>query len=110
MEESFHRVGYVAPEVFDDHPCRADDALRLVAVEAGAADFLLEHCRVRIRVVLGGLVLLEQGGCNHVDAFVRALRRKDGGDKELERVLVVQRDRGVREPFGQELADGRAIR
>src|SRR5262245_65721562 len=72
-----------------------DDRAGLRAIEAGRADFLLERGRLGPSVIACPGVLLEQSGRDHVHALVRALRREDRGDQELEWSLEVERDLGV---------------
>src|SRR5262245_38364682 len=73
-----------------------DERAGLRAIEPGRADFLFERGRLGPGVVACPGVLLEQSGRDHVHALVRALRREDRGDQELERGLEVERDLGVR--------------
>lgn len=66
------------------------DALCLHPEKAGRFDIVLQLGYARVREVLRAFVLLEKILRHHVHTFISALCRKDGGDEELERILMQQ--------------------
>ena len=66
------------------------DVLRLVAEKAGGLDGLLQFRERRVRVIRRRAIFFEQLLRDDVDALVRALRGKNGGDEQFQRVGVIQ--------------------
>ena len=89
-EDLLHRAWHFAAKLLDDLFASAQDRFRLVAVKAGRADFLLDVTRVRIRERGRSWILLEEPRRNHVHALVSTLRRQNGGDQKLERIVMFQ--------------------
>ena len=85
------RLGHLAAEALDDARGHADEALRLVLVEAGRADDLLDLERVGDGQVLRRRVAGEECGRDHVHPLVGALGRQDRGGEQLVGVAVVER-------------------
>lgn len=105
-EDLLHRARYFAAKFFDDLLASAEDRFRLVAVKTGRADFFFDIPRIRIRERGRSWILLEESRSDHVHALVGALRRKNRGDEELERVVVLQRAAGGRVGFVQSMQNG----
>jgi len=93
--EFVHGPRHVASVLVDEGAAAGLDVLRLVPIEADAADVGLELFEGRVGVVGGGPVLLEEVGGDHVDLPVGALRREDRGDEQFERIRVVQLAVGI---------------
>ena len=89
-EDLLHRTRHFAAKFLDDLFAGAQDRFRLVAVETSRADFLFDVTRVRIRKRGGSWILFEEPRRNHVHALVSALRRQNGGDQKLERIVMFQ--------------------
>src|SRR5690242_7953410 len=94
-DELVHRAWHLAAEALDDQVCRRADALRLVAVEAGLLDVLLQLLQVGARVVRRAAILLEESLRHGVDTLVGALGREDGGDEQLQRRGEIERAGGI---------------
>src|SRR5439155_16039867 len=69
--------------------------------ETGCLDGLFEFCVGGLGVILGGTMFLEDLSGNNVDALIGALGGENGGDKEFERVGVVQFAMRIRVGFFQ---------
>jgi hypothetical protein len=65
-------------------------ALRLVSIKSGRANYPLQFFLRNLRVVSRPLAALEKILRDNVDALVGALRRKDGGDEQFERISKIQ--------------------
>jgi hypothetical protein len=85
-EQGLHVLGNLAAVFAVDDRGGLPDVFRLVAKEPGRVDQFLEVFRFRAREGPSRPVAPEKRRRHHVDALVRALRRKDGRDEELERV------------------------
>ena len=89
-EDLLHRTRHFAVKFLDDLFAGAQDRFRLVAVKASRADFLFDITRARIRERGRSWILFEEPRRNHVHALVSALRRQNGGDQKLERIVMFQ--------------------
>jgi phosphatidylglycerophosphate synthase len=69
---------------------RRPDAFGLVAKKAGRFDGVLELGLRSVRVIPGCPILFEKRRRHHVNAFVRALRRKNGGNQQLQRIFEIE--------------------
>lgn len=95
-----------AMKAFDQHAGCALNALRLVAVEAGALDDLFERGQCRCGELLRARVEAEEFGGDHVHPHVGGLRGEDGGDGEFEGVAVIERADDVGVGLAQGVEDG----
>src|SRR5207244_3901947 len=93
--ELVHRPRYLAAVVRHQYLRHPDQALRLIAEEAGGLDDLLDVRLPSAGQRLGRGVAAEEGGCHQVHAGVGALRGQDRGAEQLEGVPVLQRAAGV---------------
>ena len=106
LEDLLHRARHFTAKFFDDLLAGAQNRFGLVAVKTGRADFFFDIERIRIRKRGRSWVLLEEPRRDHVHALVGALRRKNRGDEELERVVVPQRAAGGWVGFAQSMQNG----
>ena len=74
----------------DDFAHRASNALRFIAIEARGFDRVFQVGNRCVHIVFRCAVFPKQGGRDHVDAFVRGLRRENRCYKQLERIPKVQ--------------------
>ena len=112
-EQILEPLRHLAVELLDQQRHRAAQRPRLLPVEAGREDVLLELGLRHREVVLGPAVLLEQRRGDPVDVHVGRLRRQHHRDEQLEWVREGQRDRGVGVLDGESLdhgANARALR
>ena len=96
---------HLATEFSDQLSTAGDDRLRLVAIESGGADLLLEGREVRVGVVRRPPVFLEQRLRHLVDASIRTLRRQDDRDQQLQGIAELQGDLRVGVALQQPLGD-----
>jgi hypothetical protein len=75
---------------FDEFTAARPDIFRLVPKKTGGLDGLFQLNQWRVRVVRRRVIFFEQFRRNDIDAFVGALRRKNGGDEQLKGVGVIQ--------------------
>ena len=90
LRQLLHRAWHFTAVTDDEFVTTSPDVLRLVAEKAGGFDGLLQPGKRRIRVIRRRTVFFEQLLRDNVDTFVGALRGKDGGDEQFERVGVIQ--------------------
>ena len=90
LDEFLQRVGHLAVEVLDEHLRHAHQMAGLVVGVGHAADVFEHHLGRGGGKRFGGGEVVEEWGSDHVDTLVRALRRQDDGDEQLEGVVVVQ--------------------
>jgi hypothetical protein len=105
LEQLLHGARHRAAEPFDEGAGHADDRPGLLPVEPRRADVSLELAQVGAGELLGGAVPREERGGHPVDLGVRALRREDGGDQQLQRCPVAQRQPGDRVALAQGARD-----
>lgn len=113
FENFVHRSRNFAMELVDQHLAAADDRFCLVAEETGAANILLELRGIGVGEMLRRRIFLEEAGSDLIDAGIGALGRKNGGDKQLESIVVMQRTLGrgiVAIEAGQNLPDAAGVR
>ena len=110
LDEFTERVGYFARVFFFDALATIADGPRLVAEETGATNQGFEFRWLRCGEVGGGAITLEKRGGDEVYARVGALGTEDGGDEQLERVIVIQGATGVWVSDAQAAEDGAATR
>ena len=91
----------------DEGAAEADERLRLVAEEVEGLEVFLHLLLRRVGEVLRRAKTGEERRRGAVDRRVRRLRAQDGGDHQLQRVLVVQRAAAVGVERGQLGQDGR---
>ena len=96
LVEMFHGPRNLAAVIFDQGGGAPADGFRLGAEEAGRADEAFELGGGNVGKMLGRGAALEKGGRDFVDPVIRALGGEDGGDEELEGILVVEFAMGVR--------------
>ena len=94
-------AGHLSAELFDDDVAALFDVFRLVAKESRRLNEFLEFVQIRAGEIFGRGVAGKQRRSHHVDAFVGALRRQDGGDQQLQGPIVMQRAMGIRILFRQ---------
>jgi hypothetical protein len=87
-EDLLHGLGDNAAEFFDEFFGGAHDGFCFVAEETGGADFLFELTGVGVGEMFWRGIFFEERGRDLVDADVGALGGEDGGDEELEGVVV----------------------
>src|SRR2546423_1285822 len=87
------------------YPARALNRTRLVAIKTCRANVLLQLALRNLQVVSTGAILSEQPLRHGIDTLVRALRRKNRCDEQLQRVAVIERAGGVRVFALQKLYD-----
>ena len=92
---SSRRSGHLAVELLEQDAHRAADRLRLLAVEAGREDILLQLLDRDGQVVLGSPVLLEEPFRHAIDVHVGRLSREHHGDQQLDVAPEAKRDRRV---------------
>ena len=90
LVEMFHGPRNLAAVILDQGGGAAADRFGLGAEESGGADEAFELGGRDLSKMLGRGAALEKGGCDFVDPVIRALGREDGGDEELEGILVVE--------------------
>src|SRR5579862_4949230 len=78
-QQLVHGARDLAAKFADDLARRPYQRLRLIAKEAGGADIVLELLRLERRKRLWSGIFLEQNRRDHVDAYIGALSREDGG-------------------------------
>ena len=100
-EHLLYRARHFSAEVVYNSLGCTYNTLRLVAKESGGADILLQNFGLERREILRGRIFRKERGRDLVHSLVRALSRKNRGDKELERVAVVQRAFSPREELVQ---------
>lgn len=96
LQQLLHRAWHRAGKPLHDGAGHPDDRPRLLPVEPGRTDVPLELARVGAGEVLGGTVPRKERGRHPVHLGVCALRREDGGDQELQRRPVTERQPGDR--------------
>jgi len=96
---------YFTTEPVDEFATARLNVLGLVAKETSGTNVLLQFLLRHSDKVLRRSILLEQGNGDDVHAFIRALRRQNGGDQQLERRGPVQADTGVRISFAKSIND-----
>ena len=74
----------------DDYARRAANTFRFVAIEARGFDRVFQLGEWRVRIIFRGTIFPKQGRRDHVDAFVRGLRRENSRYEQLQRVPKVQ--------------------
>ena len=99
------RARHDAVELLEQHAHRAADRLRLLPVEPGLEDVLLELLLRNGEVVLRAPVLDEELLGDAVDVHVGRLRREHHGDQQLDVAPEVQCDLGVGVLGGESLDD-----
>lgn len=90
LRQFLHRLRNLPAMVFDEFAAARPDVLRLVPKKSRRPDGLLKFRERRIRIIRRRAIFFEQLFCDNVDAFVGALRRKDGGHEQFERFRVTQ--------------------
>ena len=90
LDQFLHRARHFAAVALDEFAAAILDVLRLATEKSGGLDELLQFRARRVREIRRRAVFFEQLRRDEVDAPVRALRRKDHGDEQLERVRVSQ--------------------
>jgi len=85
-----HCFGHFSAVFLDDFAHRASNAFGFVAIEACGFDRIFQLGNRCVHIVFRRGVFPKQGRRNHVDAFVRGLRRENGRYKQLERTPKVQ--------------------
>ena len=90
LDQFVERVRDFSTVFFDKTLAAVADGPCLVAEEAGAANHGLEFGGRRAGEIDRAAVALKQRRGDEIDAFVRALCAENGGDEQLERVVVVQ--------------------
>ena len=100
-QQFLHRARHFAAELFHDFLARAHDGLGLVPEKARGPDVLLEFRRIRVGKILWRAIFHEERFGDLVDALVRALRRKNRGNQQLKRSVVLERAGHVRIGFIQ---------
>src|SRR2546428_1947111 len=79
-----------------NNAARGLDAFRLISKEAAGMDQCFQFRRINIRKVFRRLAPLEQRWSDLIHHLVGALRRKNGRNQKLKRILMVKRALGVR--------------
>jgi hypothetical protein len=87
----FHGGRYLAMTFLDKLPGATLQTFCLRAEKPQGADVLFDRLRRGSRKAFGIGIVAKELGRNSVDRFVRALSRKNNGDKQLERVSMRQR-------------------
>jgi hypothetical protein len=90
LDQFLHRARHFATVMLDEFAAAILDVLGLAAEKSGGLDELLQFRARRVRKICRRAVFFEQFRRDEVDALVRALRGKDNGDEQLERVRVSQ--------------------
>ena len=85
-----HRARHLAAEFFHQRSAAGFDVFRLVAEKAGGLDRRFDLRQRRFGKTSSGAIFFEQLRGDQVYALVRALRREDGGDEQLQRIFMVQ--------------------
>src|SRR5664279_4529175 len=90
LQEFVHGARYLAAELADQLTGGAHHRLRFVAEESGGANVVFELFGLERGKRFGRRVFLEDDRRDHVDAYVGALRRKDGRHQQLPGAVVMQ--------------------
>ena len=85
-EQSFERIGYLPAETLNEDLSHPAQIFRLITIESGRIDFLLQDALIGIRIITRRLVFLEQFLRDHVHALVGALCGKRRSHDQLKRV------------------------
>ena len=85
-----HCFGHFSAVFLDDFAHRAANAFRFVAIEARGFDRVFQLGERRVRIIFRGTIFPKQTRRDHVDPFVRRLRRENGRYEQLERIPKVQ--------------------
>ena len=89
--ELLHGIRHFAAEIGDDALACADDVCSFCAVIAAAADDGFEFRRIRLRIILRGVILREKIKGHAVHHLVGALRGENRCDEELKGRCVFER-------------------
>jgi len=90
LDQFLHRARHFAAVALDEFAAAVLDVLRLAAEKSGGLDELLQFGARRVREIFCAAIFFEQIRRDDIDALVRALRGKDHGDEQLERVRISQ--------------------
>jgi len=90
LRQFLHRARHVAAVTDDEFAAARPDVLRLVPKKTRRLDSLFQFGKRRIRIIRRRTVFFEQLSGDNIDAFVGALRGKNRGDEQFERVGVIQ--------------------
>ena len=86
-----HRARHFAAEFFHERGAAGFDVLRLVFVKAGRANVILPVRQFRrVRKIFCAAIFFEQFRRDEVHALVRALRGKNRGDEQFQRIGKIQ--------------------
>ena len=96
LDEFVKRAGDFAVVVIKQGAAAIADGIGFVAEETGGVDEGFEFCRYGVGEIVDGFVPGEEGRGDLVDSFVGALGAEDGGDEELERILMAEGATNVR--------------
>ena len=88
--ELFERVGDLAPEVAHQHAGHAHQVAGFIVGVGHALDVLEDDLGRGQGHGLGGGIVVQEVGGDHVDALVGALGGEDDGHEEAERAVVVE--------------------
>lgn len=108
LDEFLERVGNLAGVLCGDGAAAIPDRPSFVAKETGRTNHRFQFSRRRGGKVGSDAVLLEQRGRDLVNAFIRALRAQNGGDKKLEGIAVMERATRIRIGGAQSTENGMA--
>lgn len=90
LRQLLHRLRDIPAMVFDKFAAAVSDVLCLIAEKARRLDGLLQFGERRIRIIRHRAIFFKQLFRDNIDAFIGALRGKDGGDEQFERFRVTQ--------------------
>ena len=107
-DQFLHRGRYLAVVQFHKLPAAGEDALSFVAEKARRLDHFLQLALLRRRERVSIGIAGKQGGRDAIDALIRALRRQNRGNEQLQRIGVVQSAMGIGILLGQ-LANDAAV-
>ena len=90
LDQFLNRARHFAAVALDEFAAAILDVLRLAAEKSGGLDEPLQFRARRVHEIRRQAVCFEQLRRDEIDALVRALRGKDHGDEQLERIRVSQ--------------------
>ena len=90
VRQFLHRAGHLAVVPLDQFAATGLDVLRLVTKKARRPDGLLQFGERCVRVIRRRAIFFEQFRRDDIDALVRALGGKNGGDEQFKRASVIQ--------------------
>ena len=90
FDELLQVLRHFASILFPEHSSHFDQMLGLVVRVGDASDGVVDNFWTRLSHRFGTGIVLEEAGCDLIDAFVSTLCTEDDGHEQLEGIVVVQ--------------------